>query len=355
MKKLILLSFISICVLFASAQPLTAPKGLKIGKTPSGTSVITIDSLTQYSTDAYRIFKGATLLQPYIPDLFKVGGVQTTSIGNNIMKMANPNTVSFPQFNANNTISPLSDVQMRAALNVPLATDSVTASTLVVMKADSSGTTPGKYVTGYDFRLQTNYLKKNKFMEEMKAIGSNFNSQEVKYFPAMVLTPLGTTITMVDGRPYLEVFYVFRTDTVTGVGFVQQTAGNFVADKYNGFKLFSLNTGTNAATVIDSTANDGNIWKTTAFGKGYKAFGTQRILTPGAYLVMGIWNTSDASPATVPVIYNHAVIPSSAQLLNGIIKAGSYLSTTSYLPNTTDFDTNSAVGTSSVYGLWLYK
>jgi hypothetical protein len=62
MKKLIVLMFLMSVTLMSYGQ-LLAPKGIKIGNYRAvGTSVITVDSIVQLSTNQFRLYKGATLL-----------------------------------------------------------------------------------------------------------------------------------------------------------------------------------------------------------------------------------------------------------------------------------------------------
>lgn len=134
----------------------------------------------------------------------------------------------------------------------------------------------------------------------IKAKAYQLMGGDVKAFPISMSSPGNAHVVMVDGRVCYIAFYIDRTTTVTGVHWLQYTAGNYVADNYNGFGLYSL-TGT-ALAKIDSTANDGNIWKATANTRGTKAFTAPRVLTKGIYYIALVWNTSDAVPTTVPDI-----------------------------------------------------
>lgn len=127
---------------------LMIPGGLKIGTIVSGTNIFQIDSVNQYSTDQYRVYKGSSLMSPYLPLLFKVGGTASTTIGNSMLLLTNPSAITFPRFNANNTITPRTAAEMRADLNVPLLSDTVTGSTLVPLLADSNVVaSPNGYTT----------------------------------------------------------------------------------------------------------------------------------------------------------------------------------------------------------------
>lgn len=107
---------------------------------------------------------------------------------------------------------------------------------------------------------------------------------------------------MTDGRAYQATHIVEDTITVTGVGWSLTTQGNFNGDNYNGFFLCSVS-GANY-TVIASTANDATIWKKTINTYSKKDFTTPVVLPPGVYKLFGVWNTSDASPAVIPIFYS---------------------------------------------------
>jgi hypothetical protein len=126
----------------------------------------------------------------------------------------------------------------------------------------------------------------------------------------IIALPLATTglftenVDLVDQEARYVAFYIPEPVTVTGVHFTLYTAGVFTADNYNGFGLYSVSGTT--YTKITETADDGNIWKTTANTLGTKAFPSPQTLTPGLYYVALLWNVN--APTTAPNIICHMSI-----------------------------------------------
>lgn len=118
MKKIFLILILLSFGIISQAQ-LLAPKGIKIGKVKTGTGVITVDSITQYSTNQFKLWKGATLLNA-VNDL-KINKADSTgnAAGNYVTRKA-----------------------LTTALN-----DTVALSSVAIMKADSGKTSAGNYVT----------------------------------------------------------------------------------------------------------------------------------------------------------------------------------------------------------------
>jgi len=118
-------------------------------------------------------------------------------------------------------------------------------------------------------------------------------------------------------RCYISAVYLDKAQTVTGVKWVQITAGDYTSNNYNGVGLYSYSAGT--LTLVASSTDDGNIWKATTGTMSSKAFSTPYSAAAGLYFVGFLYCSS--SQVTAPSL--------------GIINAASTINTI------TDF-TNSA-------------
>jgi hypothetical protein len=146
----------------------------------------------------------------------------------------------------------------------------------------------GVLLTQWNNGIEDNYLK------ALQAAGMS-----IKVGPAMGFYPR-VSHTIYDAQAIWTLFYLSDTTEVTGVGFLQETQGNYTADNYNGFAIYSVS-GTNY-TKIDSTANDGNLWKTAANTSATRAFSAgPHELNPGIYYVFLVYNSS--AQTTAPKIY----------------------------------------------------
>ena len=89
---------------------------------------------------------------------------------------------------------------------------------------------------------------------------------------------------------YLYASYIPKNSTITGVKWYQGTAGVYTANNYNGIGLYSYSGGT--LTLVASSTNDGNIWKTTANGWASKAFTSAYSASKGVYYIAFLYNYS---------------------------------------------------------------
>lgn len=106
---------------------------------------------------------------------------------------------------------------------------------------------------------------------------------------------------LLDGQVGYCLYYTGgNTDTLVGIQWHHGTQGSYTADNYNGIVFGTLSGGT--ITWVDSTANDGAIWKGTSNTWQYKAFYTPYIMSPNTTYVVGfIYNNS--AQVTQPTIY----------------------------------------------------
>jgi hypothetical protein len=105
---------------------------------------------------------------------------------------------------------------------------------------------------------------------------------------------ISALITLLDQTARFTIVYLPKSATITGVKWWQSVSGSYTANNYNGVALYSLSGGN--ITLIDSTANDGNIWKT-AQSFASKPFTQTRSLTAGVYVVASFYCRSAETAA----------------------------------------------------------
>lgn len=86
--------------------------------------------------------------------------------------------------------------------------------------------------------------------------------------------------------------------TITGVKWAQATQGDYTANNYNGWGLYSISGGT--ITLVASTTDDGNIWKATANTVQTKAFSSAYVAAEGVYFLAALYCRS--AQVTAPAI-----------------------------------------------------
>lgn len=197
----------------------------------------------------------------------------------------------------------------------------------------------------YTKKQVLNIRVKDELVSGLQAYGS-----QVKALPYGVALPhlFASTATILDGVYYSALFEIKDTIIINGVGWVQQTPGQYVADGYNGFSIYSCSGGTD--TKVFETANDGNIWKASA-GNATKAFSSQQTLLPGNYKLAALWNSS--STTVSPAIYAHTAVSGNIIYLlpNNQKMSGTYTGQSSMPPTVTG---SNLVSTANYLGLYLY-
>jgi hypothetical protein len=86
--------------------------------------------------------------------------------------------------------------------------------------------------------------------------------------------------------------------TITGVNWIQVTAGDYTPNNYNGVGLYTYSGGT--LTLVASSTDDGNIWKGTAQTYLSKAFSSPYNAAAGLYFIGALYCRSAA--VTPPAI-----------------------------------------------------
>lgn len=127
-------------------------------------------------------------------------------------------------------------------------------------------------------------------------------------------------ITATQNVTYGAMYKLLDTITVTGVRTMQGTQGVYTAQKYNGFSLYRL--GNDTVICVDSTTNDGDIWKGSAGSSIAKAWANgAHVLAPGIYYVHTTFNSSGA-PSTAPTLLAHSVTYSGFNALYNLVTLG---------------------------------
>jgi hypothetical protein len=139
------------------------------------------------------------------------------------------------------------------------------------------------------------------------------------------------TLSMPDARMYVVAVWLSEARTITGVGWLQQTAGNYTADATNQIGLYTYSGGT--LTLVASSTNDGDLWKGSANSMQKKAFSSTYSAQPGLYFIGMVYNSSAettapqirrvTSAAPHPSFYNFDFTNSSK--ISGLIDAQSSL------------------------------
>lgn len=88
---------------------------------------------------------------------------------------------------------------------------------------------------------------------------------------------------LADQSVRFTLIYLPKAATITGVKWYQGTQGNYTASNYNGLAIYSISGGT--LTIIDSSANNGNMWKGTASTWQTTAFTQTHALAAGVYVL----------------------------------------------------------------------
>lgn len=168
----------------------------------------------------------------------------------------------------------------------------------------------------------------NSYVERLKALGSNV--QYSNY--------LGTgtgSLNLTDGRLYLYSLYIPKISTINGFSWYQTFSGDYTADNYNGVGLYSYDLVNEKLTLITSTDDDPDIWKTPTLSVGNKNFELPVTINSGIYYIGFLWNAS----ATVqgPIIIGHNTDTTINSFMNtyglSTAKLNGYLSGQNTLPS----------------------
>lgn len=387
MKKIILLiGLIVVSILGFSQKPFQVPNGIIVpeGKLKIGSTSVTATGLeinraavgakSVLQTQADSI-KAALLLKLSISSITTIGNnilgspnpgavtfgrananntfdwlsapnfrtaIGGTDIGQAYFTLTNPGAVTFPRMNVNNSLDARTAAEMRADLNVPLASDTVPLTSLVYLKAQTKAVAQTRVDS-------LGLISKSHLLKSLQAFGSPIVALPVSANGVL----MASNADLVDGQLEGIGFYLPVATTITGVRWVQPTSGTYNADNYNGFKLYSISGTT--YTRQDSTANDGAIWKPTAYALASKVFSKGATIYPaGAYYISFIWNTSDASPAVKPKLYSNYPLGGKVQAIIGSNRLNHIIPSLTDLPITYSYNTSGIADATSYWSLFLY-
>lgn len=135
-------------------------------------------------------------------------------------------------------------------------------------------------------------LQANPFLKQMKDLGHTAIAMPIGAYQFTINT--GSALS---NRLALKQLYrVYKSETLTGFQFLQQTQGAYTAADYNGIKIYSMSGVTATAVVGGETTNDGNLWKSAA-GLVTKALPAPITLSAGLYAIVFVYNQSAETTA----------------------------------------------------------
>jgi hypothetical protein len=114
-----------------------------------------------------------------------------------------------------------------------------------------------------------------------QSFGSTIKAQT---FPINEIA-IGATA-MSSGVIWYAAIRVTTAQTITGVKWYQAAQGNYVATGYNGVGIYTYSGGT--LTRLDTSANDGNIWKAGGLTFPSKAISTPQSISAGTTLIVAV-------------------------------------------------------------------
>lgn len=157
-----------------------------------------------------------------------------------------------------------------------------------------AGTSQAQVLAGTDGTLTRGFVNTDDVVKVFQALGSEMKAQTV----GMSVTNATASLTMPDARAYFTAVWLSDARTITGVGWIQQTAGSYTADATNQIGLYTFSGGT--LTLVASSTNDGDLWKASSNTIGKKAFSSTYSAQPGLYFIGMVYNSS--AETTAPVI-----------------------------------------------------
>ena len=140
-------------------------------------------------------------------------------------------------------------------------------------------------------------------LEIMQAMGSDVKAMTVGSNPITAQTAFTPT----DARINFSAVWLPEDSTLTGVSFLTRVQGNFTGDANNKVGLYTYSGGT--LTLVASSANDQNIWKSVPGSTGAWTevpFSSTYVATAGLYFVAVLYNQS--AQTTAPVIAGMAAV-----------------------------------------------
>jgi len=144
-------------------------------------------------------------------------------------------------------------------------------------------------------KLKADSIVNNRFYNYLKSNGQ----PKLLGFPMFSASLLGGGRTMTDGAMYLSSYKINKDTTITNLKTWLTTAGAFTSDNYNGMVVYTTNA--TGITLASKTADDGNVWKTTAGTLISKDLETPVVVTKDQIIMIGALYNSSAQ-TTAPTI-----------------------------------------------------
>jgi len=334
----------------------------------AGTGITAINSLTGAAqtivegTDSsdFKIVSSGTTHKFNLPtaSAIKRGALSSSdwTTFNNKVNISDSSTMLSTYLRKNDTASLSNRINLK--LN---ATDTSSLSTRINAKQNTltnpvtgTGTTgaiakfTGTSTIG-DATVDVDYLQQDMSLVAMQAMGSSIKGYNLCVPNMSLITISYASIT--SGLFLLYPIYIPKTTTITGVRWFQTTQGNYTANNYNGVALYSVSGGT--LTRVDSSANDGTIWKTSSNSWGSKAFSNTYSASSGIYYVGILYSSSaqttapafGASATTINAFVKYSDFTNS-------LKLSQFQSSITILPTT--ISAGSTSSTSNNVALYLY-
>lgn len=248
-------------------------------------------SYTGKSLNYIRVNTGETALEYRTPAnvLSDIGAQGTLVSGTNIktvgsVSLLGSGDVAFKTLNSTSLVGSgnllLSDIGAQATLVSGTNIKTFNGSTLL-----GSGNVAISTVNGSSLVASGNIIT-DYSVQAMAALGSAIKGQTV----GQNITTIVSSVALADNQARFVPVWIPQDATVTGVKWFQGTQGNYTADFYNGVALYSYSAGN--LTLVDTTDNDGNIWKATGNAWASKAFHTTHAITAGLYFIAYMYNSS---------------------------------------------------------------
>lgn len=175
----------------------------------------------------------------------------------------------------------------------PVSADTVSASSILLLKSDSAYRKSGSYTSRYDFKYESTLSVRNM----LNAAGSNITVTPV----AAEFGGSNTTPALVDGTIYYNMVVVTDSTRLTSFQYSLQTSGVFTGDNNSVIGIYSFSAPT--FTKIGNTATDaaGAKWKVGIGLSSTTNLVTPVWLAPGKYAIMYLYNSS--AQTTAPSVY----------------------------------------------------
>jgi len=244
------------------------------------------------------------------------GAVQTLGVGTSgtdfaIVSSGTSHTFNLPNASAsnrgallsadwttfNNKQNALTNPVTGTGTNNELAYFNTTGSTISSLTtATYPSLTELSYVKGVTSAIQTqiNALPNDWIITlGQQAMGSAVKSVGLGV-PNLANVASGASLTSSSMR--LIAVYLAKAATLTGIKWMQTIIGNYTANNENRVGLYTYSAG--ILTLVASSADDGNLWKTASSGTmGSKAFSSTYAASAGLYFIGLLWNSSSTVAA----------------------------------------------------------